>query len=309
MSPEQLAGEKEALDVRTDVYSLGLLLYRAVSGQEPFPIEGRSLLEIADVIHHQEPTPLTSIPRDLEAIILQALQRERAKRYSSVDAFAADIQHFLRHEPVTARRHSTLESVTKFTKRRPAIAASLAILSLTLAVAATSSAYFGVQAESSAREAETASQHATEELGRARDEEARASREARRSLSVSDHARLDLLIAETEELWPALPGTIPEYDDWLRRVEELFERQEAHVAHIRELQTEVSNPDLDLLTRDRLDWLLEQEQTLMQRFDQFKGKDGLYPAIKPGRPEPRASPKRRSVHSKTNGTKRSSRSR
>lgn len=132
VSPEQLRGEtgaREDLDERCDVYSLGVTLFELITLRRPF--EGKSTAEVLNRIQNSEvqsPRQFNpQIPRDLELICLTALDRDRNRRYPSMQAFAADLGAFLRFEPVAARPIGKAERTWRFIKRRPAVAATLAL--------------------------------------------------------------------------------------------------------------------------------------------------------------------------------------
>ena len=105
MSPEQARGEVSTLDRRTDVYSLGATLYHLVTGRPP--IAGSNPLEVLSAIATEDVRSMRSLgldlPRDLEAITLKCLEKERSKRYDSARSLADDLDRFLEGEPVQAR--------------------------------------------------------------------------------------------------------------------------------------------------------------------------------------------------------------
>ncbi|MSR63335.1 MAG: serine/threonine protein kinase, partial [Planctomycetes bacterium] len=103
-SPEQVGGAEPG-DTRTDVYSLGVVLYELVTGALPIDVQG-SLGEIVARIASAPPRPAVGVERDLALILATALEKERERRYPSVEAFARDVRHFLAHEPIEARAHS-----------------------------------------------------------------------------------------------------------------------------------------------------------------------------------------------------------
>ncbi|MCU0253052.1 MAG: serine/threonine protein kinase, partial [Acidobacteria bacterium] len=105
MSPEQIAGPSDRIDHRTDVYSLGAVLYELLTLSRPFPQESREA--VACAILSEDATPprrlQPEIPRDLEAICLKAIEKEPARRYDHAAAMAADLRSFLAREPIVAR--------------------------------------------------------------------------------------------------------------------------------------------------------------------------------------------------------------
>jgi serine/threonine protein kinase len=144
MSPEQANSSGEDIDTRTDVYSLGVILYELLAGERPFNIKGlafdeflRTLREddapkpsakirtqssgqsaVFAKIRRMEPTTLASqIRGDLDSITLKALAKDRAARYGSPSDFAADIARYLNNEPTTAVPPSAMYRARKFTRR------------------------------------------------------------------------------------------------------------------------------------------------------------------------------------------------
>ena len=138
-SPEQVRGE--AVGVGTDVYSLGVLLYQLLSGELPLATDKAPLLEAARMVEQEDPRPpseaatdaacATALRGDLDTIILHALEKDAAKRYSSVESFAADIQRHLDGFPVQARGNHWRYRAAKYLRRhRKAVTAATALLLL-----------------------------------------------------------------------------------------------------------------------------------------------------------------------------------
>ena len=122
MSPEQVQGR--SLDRRTDVYSLGVTCFEVLCGRPPF--EGDEVPELLrQVVEEEAPRPSAvapELPRDLETILLKAMEKAPARRYDSARALGADFRRYLEGEPILARPSTRLERFAKWTRRNRALA-------------------------------------------------------------------------------------------------------------------------------------------------------------------------------------------
>src|SRR5262249_6088889 len=122
MSPDQVR-RPDALDGRSDVYSLGVTLYEALTGEVPF--RGVPHLVLRRVLE-EEPPPRRrlndQIPRDVETICLKALAKEPGRRYAGARELAEDLRRFLSGEPIRARPVGAAGQLWRWCRRKPALA-------------------------------------------------------------------------------------------------------------------------------------------------------------------------------------------
>ncbi|MGE3164930.1 MAG: tetratricopeptide repeat protein [Planctomycetota bacterium] len=199
MSPEQASMAAVDVDTRTDIYSLGVLLYELLTGTTPFDsreLRKAGLLEIHRIIREVEPPkPSTrlstlgpsaetharqrqthagslgrSMRGDLDWIVMKCLEKEPERRYGSPSELALDVGRHLKLEPVLASPPSALYRARKFVRknRLPVAAAAAVFISLTVGLAASLALYF--EARAARREAEISEQRATREAEVARAE-------------------------------------------------------------------------------------------------------------------------------------------
>ncbi len=154
MPPEQAAGRTDEIDVRSDVYSLGAVLYVALTGRPPF--RAATMLETLKQVTSEDPAPPkqlnADIDRDLETICLKCLSKPPERRYQSANLLSDDLRRYLDGKPILARRAGALEKAWRWSKRHPATA-GLCAASVFLVFAAASLAVLSYRLDSLRKDA------------------------------------------------------------------------------------------------------------------------------------------------------------
>lgn len=152
MSPEQARGEGHKIDVRGDVYSLGVIFYELLTGELPF--RGSSRMLIFQLLEDEPRSPRRindKIPRDLETICLKAMAKDRSLRYSSAAELSAELRRWYAGTPIHARPLSAAGRLARWFGRNPLVATLAAAVFLALVLGTTISTYFAIKAENRAQ--------------------------------------------------------------------------------------------------------------------------------------------------------------
>lgn len=135
MSPEQVSADPDAIDTRSDVYALGVILYQLLAGRLPFDVSTRSIADAARIIRDEPPSRLSTLDRafrgDLDTIVAKALEKDRARRYQSAAELGDDLRRHLAGEPIAAKRDSLGYLLQKRVRQyRWAVVASVALVAV-----------------------------------------------------------------------------------------------------------------------------------------------------------------------------------
>lgn len=172
MSPEQVAADPSQIDTRSDVYSLGMVLYELLSGKLPYDIAHVSIHEAARVIREYPPTRLSAmtlgeIRGDVETIVMKALEKSPDRRYQSAASLAADVRRYLNNEPIAARPPSMTYQLRVLARRHKAIASGVMVGIFALMSATAISTVFARSENQQRQTAEKARDTAQQQFDRA----------------------------------------------------------------------------------------------------------------------------------------------
>jgi formylglycine-generating enzyme required for sulfatase activity/serine/threonine protein kinase len=247
MPPEQARGEIERLSKRSDVYSIGAMLYHLLARTPPYFQAGgfAGNYEVLRRARESAPEPLANlrrdVPEELVAICERAMERDPERRYPDTLALADDLRAFLEHRVVAAYETGAWAETRKWIRRNRALAASMLAAVLLLVAGLTVSLVFKARADGKAADLQTANttiqarnvelasttKLAQDNAAKAQAEEKLATQRANDVLSLSAIQDLKDLEDRADLLWPADPKSIPEYEAWLADARQLIEGRPA----------------------------------------------------------------------------------
>ena len=227
MSPEQLGASAAAVDHRSDIYSLAVSVYECLVLARPF--EGATREALYRAIREDSPRPVDrlnpAVSRDARVVLETAMDKEPDRRYQTALEFADDIRRVLDYEPIRARPAGPVLRFRRWAQRNPSIAA---LGGLILAGFVTAIVVFSAQ---------------NRVVSAAHDE----------ILRLADASRVDDLQREADELWPATPSRVPDFDAWLARARPVAARLSIHEATLERLRRNALPYELADRQRDHAD--------------------------------------------------------
>jgi serine/threonine protein kinase/Tfp pilus assembly protein PilF len=248
MSPEQANLNRLDVDTRSDIYSLGVLLYELLTGNMPFDRErlrGAAFDEVMRIIREEEPpkpsqrlSTIDTLPSvaanrktepkklralvrgELDWIVMKALEKDRARRYETASGFASDIQRYLNDEPVVACPPSAAYRFRKFARRNKASLSTVTVIMVALLVGIAGTTWQAMRAARALGRAIEAEKDAREQADRANREFERANREAEKASNEAAIAQAVNEFVNNDLLSQANPFSQKDRDEEMRIFQE-----------------------------------------------------------------------------------------
>ena len=252
MAPEQVCGKTREIDRRTDVWALGATLYECCTLTRPFVAPTRDRL-FHQIMSEEPRTPRTlnpTVPKDLEAIILTALDKDQNRRFASAEDLAEDLRRYCEFEPVRARPAGSVLRAIRWTQRNRLVTATASIVMLSVLAAAVIFFVKGAEAraaldeKSKALVAETLEREAKDAALKEKSNALELAERERNAKQVAledydrlaDVKRLEAAIAAAEPLFPPSPKLVHAIEAWQLQHSSLLDRLPGHRAYLDEVR-------------------------------------------------------------------------
>ncbi|MFO0980343.1 MAG: SUMF1/EgtB/PvdO family nonheme iron enzyme [Planctomycetota bacterium] len=269
MPPEQAMGMVTELGPRSDVYSVGTMLYQVLTGEMPYVPRGAKVSSRTILMRVIEGPPRSvselnsKVPAELAAICEKAMARDAKDRYANTLQMAEDLRAFLEGRVVRAYRTGAIAEFKKWMVRNRAIAALTAAAVLTLAIGLAATSILWGRAEQARANEATAKDQARQSARAAQDS-------LQEILRLSDVNRLNELRTEADKLWPELPERIEAMEQWLDEAHDVVSHLHEHEETLARLRTRAAPYDDAQREHDRATDPRVQELAMLIRERDFR---------------------------------------
>lgn len=235
MSPEQVGGDDGEMDTRSDVYSLGVILYELLSDARPFDLSGMALAEALRTILESRPPALEEIRPELRGdpatIVAKAMAPEKANRYQSAAELAADLRRYPRNEPIAARPFSRVYYVRKFIARNRALVLGVVLAALGLVAGSSVAVWKAIEATRQRNRAQAEAQRA-EQINAFLRSILNAADPRTSTVDVSVRAALDRAVAQFDRAEVSDPATYARIESMIGGIYARMERNAEAARHL-----------------------------------------------------------------------------
>ena len=213
MSPEQFDADPNDIDIRSDVYALGVILYELLAGKMPYDVKKKAIYEVMRIVKEEEPTPLSSFNRalrgDVAVIAGKCLEKDRGRRYSSASEVGADIGRYLTGDSISASPPGFVDGLARLARKHRATATAVAGVFAALVIAVIGIGIFASQAEEARLEAVKSKTAAEKqrELVKQKDNEAAEARAAKKREQRTARSLVQLVLSSAKK-WAESNGPV-----------------------------------------------------------------------------------------------------